>query len=500
MTLTKTWIARGLASAALLATLTVTPARAPSQAQASARRPNVIVILADDLGYGDVGANGGKRVPTPNIDSLARTGIRFTDGYVTAAVCAPSRAGLLTGRHQSRFGFEFNPVGRNESLGPPLTETTIAQVMNRAGYSTGMVGKWHIGQAAGFHPMDRGFDEYFGVLAGATAYLPKLGASDEAAPTAGDDKLTRTNLPIYRGRDKVEAPGYLTHVFTDEAVAFVDRHAQQPFFLYLAYNAPHTPLQASAKYLDRFRSIQNPDRRVYSAMLSALDDGVGRLLAELDRKGLRDNTMVIFLSDNGCPNYIRGACTNGPLSGFKAYPWEGGIRVPYIVSWPGGLKPGVYRNPVSSLDILPTAAGLAGVKATGAEGVNLLPYLRGRKGGLPNETLFWRMGPNHAVRAGRWKLLVVNKSDTVENINEVVGSPVPDGVKAEVSPLGQWRLLYDLNADPGEERDLAAQHPEIAKRLEAQFRDWNRKNVEPMFTSRRQFRSEVNGHKAQLYN
>jgi arylsulfatase A-like enzyme len=464
-------------------------------------RPNVIVILADDLGYGDLGAYGGT-IPTPNIDALARSGVRFTDGYVTAAVCAPSRSALLSGRHQARFGFEFNPVGRDEQRGLPTNETTIAQVMKQAGYATGMIGKWHIGQAQGFHPLDRGFDSYFGVLGGATTYLSNLEPGDLAPETGLDKAITRARLPIYRGRTVVDPPGYLTDVFTDEATAFIRENAGHPFFLYLAYNAPHTPLQATKAYLDRFPGEASPYRRTYEAMVSALDDGVGRVMAQLRASGLDRRTVVIFLSDNGCPNYVMGACSNAPLAGFKAFPWEGGVRTPFIISAPGRLPAGrVEKRMISSLDLMPTLADLAGVRPPAqAEGTDLMPYLTGRRSGQLHDILFWRMGPNHAVREGRWKLLVVNKADSVQSMDEVLGAPVPDGVKAEVSPLGQWVLLFDLEADPGERRDLAALHPEIVRRLQARFAEWDRSNVEPMFTSRRQFKSQVDGRKVQLFN
>lgn len=485
---------------ALLAAACAAP-RLADGPPAVGERPNVIVILADDLGYGDLGAYGGD-IPTPNIDALALSGVRFTSGYVTAAVCAPSRSALLSGRHQARFGFEFNPVGRDEERGLPTGETTIAQVMKQAGYATGMIGKWHIGQAAGYHPLDRGFDSYFGLLGGATPYLSRLEPGDMAPETGLDRLITRDRLPIFRGRARVDPPGYLTDVFTDEATAFIRGHADRPFFLYLAYNAPHTPLQAPKAYLDRFPNEASPYRRTYEAMVSALDDGVGRVMAQLRASGLERRTVVVFLSDNGCPNYVMGACSNRPLAGFKAFPWEGGVRVPFIISAPGRLAGGkVDPRAISSLDLMPTLAALARSRPpAAAEGTDLLPYLTGQRGGEPHDALFWRMGPNHAVREGRWKLLVVNKADSVQSMDEVLGSPVPDGVEARVSPLGQWVLLFDLRTDPGEQRDVATAHPEIVRRLQARFAAWDRSNVEPMFTSRRQFRSQVDGRKVQLFN
>lgn len=466
-----------------------------------ARRPNVIVILADDLGYGDMSTYGGP-IPTPNIDALAASGVRFTSGYVPAAVCAPSRAALLSGRQQTRFGFEFNPVGRDELTGLPLGETTLAQVMKAAGYATGMVGKWHIGQAAGFHPLDRGFDSYFGVLGGATEYIARPADGDLVATIPGDNLTTRTRFPVSRGRQVVDEPRYLTEAFTDEARAFIRTRKDEPFFLYLAYNTPHTPLQATKKYADRFPNITSPYRRTFAAMVSSLDDGVGAVMAELRAQGLERDTVVIFLSDNGCAGYIRGGCTNRPLEGSKGMPWEGGIRVPFIIAAPGRIPGGIVDDrPISSLDIMPTAARFAGTKpAARAEGVDLVPLLTGAKRGPAHPALFWRMGPNHAVREGRWKLLVVNRSDTVQNPDQVYGNPIPDGVPATIGPLGQWVLLFDLEADPGETRDVAALHPDVVRRLSARFSAWDQLNVAPIFTSRRQFRTEIGGRRVQLFN
>lgn len=472
-----------------------------SQPGVRPRPPNVIVILTDDLGYGDLGVYGGKVIPTPHIDALAASGVRFTDAYATAAVCAPSRAGLITGRHQARYGFEFNPVGRDEQAGAPVSEASIAQVMKSAGYATAMVGKWHIGQAGGFHPLDRGFDSFFGFLGGAASYFKDPAESGLQADTGADGAMTRTRFPIVRGREVVEQGGYLTDVFTDEAVGFIRAHRRQPFFLYLAYNAPHTPLQAPKAYTDRFAHITSPHQRLYAAMVASLDDNVGRLRQALAEEGLERDTVIFFLSDNGCPNYVRGACSNAPLSGYKAFPWEGGVRVPFMVSAPGRIVPGlVSSRPISTLDILPTAARLAGVKApSGVEGRDIASALA-PTAGIVERPLFWRMGPNHAVREGRWKLLVVNKSDTVDDMSNVLGSPTPDGVKATVSPLGQWTLLFDVVHDPGEKHDLASAHPEVVARLSRDFATWDKNNVEPMFTSRRQFRSEVDGRKVQLFN
>jgi arylsulfatase A-like enzyme len=491
----------GFAAAAALLGLAACAGGGKQVASAPARQPNVIVILADDLGYGDTSAYGGS-APTPNLEALAASGVKFTNGYVAAAVCAPSRAALMSGRSPTRYGFEFNPVGRDELTGLALTETTLALLLKQAGYATGMVGKWHIGQAPGYHPLDRGFDSYFGLQGGATDYITRPAEGDISAKVYGDAQTTRAAFPVYRGRQPVDEPRYLTEAFTEEARGFIRANRDRPFFLYLAYNAPHTPLQATKKYADRFPDIASPYKRTYTAMVSALDDGIGAVMAELRAQGLERDTVVIFLSDNGCAGYINGGCTNAPLEGAKATPWEGGLRVPFVIAAPGRLPAGrVDGRVVSSLDVLPTAVAMAGAaKPANLDGVDLFPGLAGRRRGDFHPALMWRMGPNHAVREGRWKLIVVNKSETSDDLSRILGSPVPDGVPATVGPLGQWVLLYDLQADPGETRDVAAEHPEVVRRLAARFTVWDRGNVAPMFTSRRQVQTVIGGRGVQLFN
>lgn len=461
-------------------------------------RPNVIVILADDLGYGDISAYGQNRVRTPNIDRLAAGGVRFTDGYVTAAVCAPSRAAILTGRQQTRYGWEFNPVGPDPTTGVDATQPMIGQLLKHAGYTTAMVGKWHLGHRRGFHPLDRGFDEYFGVLAGATEYWETKGSGDVGITTPVDSLISREQLPIYRGRETVQVDGYLTDIFTREATDVIGRNKANPFFLYLAYTTPHTPLQAASHYWTRAPSEGREIDRIYDAMLLSLDDGVGRILDKLEAEGLRDDTIIVFLSDNGCPTYVRGACSNGRLSGHKANLWEGGVRVPFILSWPRAVRPGVYSRPVSSLDILPTLAAAAkAALPAGREGVDLSPCLRSADS-CPERALFWRSGPNHAVRVGDWKLIVANKSDKPTERPDDLSGPMTEGVRTEGSPLGQWVLLYNLKADPSEKHDVAAAHPKIVAHLQARFAEWNRQNVEPPSTSRSEVHTAVNGLPVQL--
>lgn len=264
------------------------------QRSVAADRPNIVIIVGDDMGYADVGFHGCKEIPTPSLDSLAAGGVRCSNGYVSGPYCSPTRAGLLTGRYQTRFGHEFNPSG-SADRGLPLSETTIADRLKAAGYKTGLVGKWHLGGSAEMHPNARGFDEFFGFIAGAHPYLPGQGA------------------PIYRDHEEVKETEYLTDALGREAVAFIDRHQDEPFFLYLAFNAVHTPMEAQKERLAKFGDIADPKRRKYAAMMSAMDDAIGEVLAKLDADGLSDDTLVFFISDNGGPTMATTA-TNGSIN------------------------------------------------------------------------------------------------------------------------------------------------------------------------------------------
>ena len=493
----RTFISRltgGVAVTLLLLAASVGDHSVSSATAAATTRPNVIVILADDLGFNDISANGG-RIPTPNIDALAASGTRFTSGYVTAAVCAPSRAALLAGRQQTRFGYEFNPVQRDAAGGMSLGETTIAQTMKGAGYRTGIVGKWHLGQPDGYNPLDRGFDTFYGVLAGATPYLTTIGPDDMHVKTAEDDRITRKSLPVFDGRTRVEPTDYLTDVFTEKAVDFIGRDQAKPFFLYLAYTTPHTPLQASAKYMARVPQGGSGFQRVYHAMMLSLDDGVGRLVAHLKATGQYENTVIFFLSDNGCPSYVGGACSNQPHSGWKGYPWDGGLRVPFLMSWPAQVKPGTSDSVVSSLDIAATAAAVAGATHPRAEGVDL-----SRASPKATRALFWRMGPTQVVRKGKWKMIVVNKGTAPVEGDELGRSLRPDGQPATVSELGQWTLLYDLAADPGEKTDVSAANPGVVRELAQAWEAWNKSNVAPQWTSRRGLNAEINDLRIEQFN
>jgi arylsulfatase A-like enzyme len=427
---------------------------------AAERRPNIVLIVADDMGYADAGIQGGRDVRTPNIDSIALSGVRCTSGYVTCPVCSPSRAALMTGRYQQRFGHEFNPASKvrvTSRFGLAEAETTIAQRLKEAGYATGMVGKWHLGHAPKYYPVRRGFDEFYGFLEGSHSYDPGDLQGQEA---------TRPLSAIMRGTKPVEPTEYLTDAFRREAVAYVGRHKAEPFFLYLAFNAVHTPLQAPMWYRDRFRNIADPRRRTYAAMVSAMDDAVGAVMEKLRKEGLEENTLVFFLSDNG--GAVVNASDNWPLRGHKATTWEGGIRVPFFVQWKGHLPAGaVYDRPVAQIDILPTALAAAGGSVDPGwklDGVNLLPFLQTRSTGVPHEALYWRFGEQRAVRMGDWKLVMAPDRGR--------GAGVRGALHAD------WRL-YNLARDVAERNDLSAQQPEKVKQLEQAWEQWNSELAPP---------------------
>jgi len=418
---------------------------------AQTRRPNIIVILADDLGYDDIGFNGCSDIPTPNIDSLVANGVLCTNGYSTHPFCSPSRAGLLTGRYQQRFGHENNMLDdeSNPRIGVPATELMLSELLKPAGYVCGAIGKWHVGAAVNLHPLSRGFDEFFGFIDGSSGYL---------------------NATVLDGETPVLETEYLTDAFTREAVSFIDRHATDPFFLYVAYNAPHAPYTATSDYLNRVAYIADPDRRTYAAMIVAMDDGVGEILAELQAQGLLSNTLIFFLSDNGAPAHT--FTSNFPLRGNKGNTLEGGIRVPFVVQWTGRLPGhGVYNDPVSALDIVASGTAAAGVTLPSDrtyDGLDIIPYLAGEQT-PPERDLFWRwlgLGENGppgsndyiwAVRSGTLKL--VTSSDTV----------------------GQPATLYNLSADISETHDLAAGDPNDVTALRTLYDQWNLETIAPLW-------------------
>jgi arylsulfatase A-like enzyme len=455
-------------------------------------RPNVVLLLVDDLGYAELGCQGNTDVPTPHIDSIAANGVRFTDGYVTAPFCSASRAGLMTGRFQSRFGYDFNPIGQyndDPRVGLPQSEATLAERLRDAGYATGLVGKWHLGGTAAYHPLRRGFDEFYGFLHEGHFYVPPpwpgvtsmlrrrtLPNGGQGRWTSADGRLVLgthlptneppydANNPILRGGQPVVEEQYLTDAFTREAVDFIGRHRERPFFLYVAYNAVHSPLQGADASMSRFSHIEDVHRRIFAAMLSNLDDGVRAVLQALRDEGIEQRTLVVFLSDNGGPTRELTS-SNAPLRGEKGDLYEGGIRVPFLAQWPGTLPAGhVERRPVVSLDIHATALAMANCPAPRPplDGVNLLPYLTGKNSGTPHQSLYWRVGRKAALRAGDWKL-VRNPGRNPRNASDA------------------WQL-YNLAEDVGETQDLAAKHPEKLKQLTTAWEQLDGQMQEPFWS------------------
>jgi arylsulfatase A-like enzyme len=412
-------------------------------------------VLADDLGYADVSFNGGKDIVTPHIDSIAKHGVRCSNGYVSAPMCAPSRCGLLTGRYQQRFGYEAN--NDEPGIGLPLTETTMAQRLQAAGYVTGAIGKWHLGSEAQFHPLSRGFDEFFGFLPGSTSYLPKPGGKSI----------------LLRNREPAPHTQYLTDQFGAEAVAFAKSHRAEPWFLYLAFNAPDTPLEAPPEYLARVAHIPEGPRRTYAAMVTALDDNVGRLLARLRETGQEERTLIVFLSDNGGQITIGArAGNNAPLSGEKGDVLEGGIRVPFALQWRGTLPAGqVFDAPVITLDLLPTFLAAAGVTPQPEwklDGVNLLPLLTSQTQPAPR-TLYWRLNrpvqnPPHrrAIRSGDWKLFHHPTRSAGGNFDNQ-----------------HIDRLVNLDADIAERNDLSTTEAQRRAKMQSDWDQWNSELMEP---------------------
>ncbi len=423
-------------------------------ADSSPKSPNFILILADDLGYGDLGVTGSKQIPTPHIDSLATNGVRFTNAYVASSVCAPSRAGLMTGRHPVSFGFRDNlapvqPGHDPEYVGLPLNQTTLAQRLKTLGYSTGLVGKWHLGELPQFSPLKRGFDEFWGYLGGAHDYF--------RADPEGEKQMAGPLLCNY----KKPAPlTYLTDDEGNECVDFIRRHKDGPFFLYASFAAPHTPSQATAEDLKRFSHIKDQLRRTYCAMVYRLDQNVGKVLDELRSQGIERDTFVVFLSDNGGPSApgMSNGSINAPFRGSKTTVLEGGIRVPMIFTWPAGLPSGVTKHVmVSSLDILPTfltAAGGAINPTDRLAGVDLLPFLLEKTQQTPHESLLWNYTVGSSIRRGDWKLI-----------------RLPDRLPT----------LYDLSADPGEKNDLALKQLDRTQTMLGELGRWELQAPNPVF-------------------
>lgn len=467
----------------------------PDEASAppAERPPNVIVILADDLGINDVSIFGGGVIATPHIDALARGGANLTRGYSGTAACAPSRAMIMTGRYPTRHGFEFTPtpggMGRalammyndgsrphpmifdaeSEAALPPMAEQglpgeeiTLAEVLKTRGYHTVHIGKWHLGDAGEFRPNAQGFDESL-ILASAL-YLPENDPGVVNAKLSFDpiDRFLWARMQYaaaYNGGEKFEPKGYLTDYYTDEAVKVIAANRNRPFFLYLAHWGVHTPLQASKADYDALSHIQDHRLRVYAAMIRALDRSVGKVAEALEANGLAENTIVIFSSDNGAPGYIGLPHVNEPYRGWKLTFFEGGIRVPFFIRWPARIEPGTtYEGAVSHLDMLPTLAAAAGAQPPAdrpIDGVDLLPLVA--DGGRPAtpRTLFWQDGHYLAVQHEGWKLQTSER------------------------PKKDW--LFDLNTDPTEQNNLAERRPEKVAELKALIAAHRRGGRTPLY-------------------
>lgn len=409
---------------------------------------NVVIIMADDLGYRDVGCYGCIDFETPNIDQLAKRGIRCTNGYVSHPYCSPSRAGLLSGKYQQSFGHEHNPPydEDNGKIGIDPNTTLLPQIMAKSGYQTGLIGKWHLGAGQPFRPSVRGFEEFYGFLGGGHHYF-------RVTP---DGK--NYDSPMWRnGKPTSDTLTYLTDDLTREAEQFIDSNRSDPFCLLLMYNAPHAPDHVTQNYLDQVASIQHEGRRRYAALVQGVDAGVGRVIAKLDQLGLTEKTLVVFLSDNGGR---AGVSDNRPLRGNKGWLHEGGVRVPFILSMPGRLPQNqTYDQPVVALDLLPTAMGLGGVSVpTNCDGVDLLPFLSGNKTGRPHDSIFWRVsgGKGYAIREGDWKLV------------HDIGMPSAE--------------LYDLTKDPGEDHNLASEQPQRVVALQRKYNAWSKQLETPRWT------------------
>jgi arylsulfatase A-like enzyme len=420
--------------------------------------PNILILLADDLGYADIGVHGCKDIPTPHIDSLAAHGVRFAEAYVPGPHCVPSRMALMTGRYPARFAnLEAGGMGAGTENGLSLEETTLADRLRTAGYSSIALGKWHLGELGKFQPQSRGFDEFYGFLAGMHDYFKDLD------PHWGQ---------VMDGREPGKLDGYLTDVLADRAIDFIQRRqkAGGPWFTYLAFNAVHTPMHASPGKLEQFAHITDKTRRTHAAMVSSLDDAVGRVMAALRSSRAEETTLVFFLSDNGGPlpgHAGSNGALNTPLRGSKLEVWEGGVRVPLLLQWKGRLPAGrVIEGMVSSMDITATAVAAAGADPNAGkplDGIDLLPIVEGRPGAPRHPSLVFEMGDQHAIRMGDWKWVDIPRRKP----------PKGSGDNPRAPKIQEGGGLFHLRDDIGETRDLTAEQPERLKELQDAYARWN---------------------------
>ena len=425
------------------------------------KKPNIIFLFCDDAGYADFGFQGSKVMITPNLDKLSNEGIRFTQGYVTDATCGPSRAGLITGKYQQKFGYQeinvpnyMSPNSKflGDDMGLPLDQKTIADYLKKLGYKNAVYGKWHLGNADRFHPLKRGFDEFYGFRGGARSFFPIKNFKG----IHHDNKMER-NFGTYE-----EPNGYATDVFADEAISFIERNKKNPFFIYLAFNAVHTPMQATKEDLAKFPNLKGKRKQV-AAMTLALDRACGKIMDKLKELGLDENTIIVFSNDNGGPT-DKNASLNLPLSGTKSNHLEGGLRVPFLMKWPKKLKAGkVFNYPVSTFDLLPTFFAAGGGNMEELEeidGVNLIPFVTEKNNARPHKDLFWKKEARAVYRENDWKLI------------RFADRPAE---------------LYDLSKDITEQNNLAYHEPERVKTMFKKLFEWELTQERPLWMLKQQF-------------
>ncbi len=473
--------------------------------------PNIIIILADDLGKNDIFLYDKNGVKTPNIGQLAEEGVVFTEAYATSGVCNPSRAGLLTGRYQQRFGNERQIMGRyarnkfeflvfkrfintypmclrepwysppedeKKKQGLPESEISLFELMHAAGYRTACIGKWHLGYNEPFLPHNKNIDEFYGFYEAFSAYAPK---SNKEIVNYKHNIFQEKHIwrqkrkgpcAIVHNGEEVKEEEYLTTKLAEEACRFIRQNENHPFFLYVPFNAPHTPFQAPLSYYDRFPDVKDKNKRVYYAMIAALDDAVGEIMNQVKESGIEENTLIFFTSDNGGATYT-GATDNGDLKGGKITHFEGGLNVPFIMKWKGTLTPGYkYHKPVSLMDIFTTAFSSCRIPSPQnitLDGVDLVPYLSGAKTRPPHEYLFWRTDFNKTVRNGRWKLIVNTRDNLL--------------------------MLYDLENDKQERYDMKDKYPAIVEQLLTKLADWESGLKPPLWPGVMEYEEEIDGVK-----
>jgi len=464
---------------------------APLSPVEAARPPNVVILLTDDLGKYEVSTYGAAHIVTPNIDQLGAEGVVFEEAYVTSPTCAPSRAGIMTGRVQNRYGFEtqimehyptnwveyisgrwivdtgefvvkakpsFPAEWQAHKQGVPPSEITLAEVLKKYGYATGLVGKWHLGVSRKQVPLERGFDYQFGFNGAFSLYTPERNwphvVNHEHASFSAQHQWNmgrREEAAIIENGKVVREDDYLTYAFRDRMKKFINDHKEEPFFLYAAFNAPHVPFQAPIDYYCRYAHVEDDNKRVYYSMISALDDAIGEVHQTIKDAGIEDNTLIFLLSDNGGASYTH-ATDNGPLKGGKLTQFEGGINVPFMMKWKGKIPAGMrYQHPISSTDIFATSVAAVGGSLPGDreyDGVDLVPFVNGQAAGVPHERLYWRADHIWAIRDGKYKLILSTR----------------DG----------WAELYDLEVDKPEQINLKEQMPELYEKLREEHESWQK--------------------------